>query len=84
MHHLDQNRSLAGAKLTLAANLGRIGNVLGDILGPHLMADSEVWGSYGWLDFVLGTPGIRIAGGTDEVLPQRDCRAGPGAAPLTD
>ena len=59
---------MAGAKLALAANLGRIGDVLGEVLGPHLTADSEVWGGYGWLEFVLGTPGIRIAGGTDEVL----------------
>lgn len=59
---------MAGAKLALAANLNRIGRLLGDILGPHLTADSGVWGGYGWLDFVLGAPGIRIAGGTDEVL----------------
>jgi alkylation response protein AidB-like acyl-CoA dehydrogenase len=59
---------MAGAKLALAANLRRIGNVLSDVLGPHLTADSEIWGGYGWLEFVLGTPGIRIAGGTDEVL----------------
>jgi alkylation response protein AidB-like acyl-CoA dehydrogenase len=59
---------MAGAKLGLAANLGRIGNVLGDVLGPHLTADSDIWGGFGWLEFVLGTPGIRIAGGTDEVL----------------
>jgi len=59
---------MAGAKLALAANLRRIGDLLGDILGPHLTADSGVWGGYGWLEFVLGTPGIRIAGGTDEVL----------------
>ena len=59
---------MAGAKLALAANLGRIGDLLGDVLGPHLTADSGIWGGYGWLEFVLGTPGIRIAGGTDEVL----------------
>jgi alkylation response protein AidB-like acyl-CoA dehydrogenase len=59
---------MAGAKLALAANLRRIGNLLGDILGPHLAADSGRWGGFGWLEFVLGTPGIRIAGGTDEVL----------------
>ncbi|MCA1843621.1 MAG: acyl-CoA dehydrogenase family protein [Actinobacteria bacterium] len=58
----------AGAKLALAANLRRIGNLLGDILGPHLLADSGVWGGYGSVEFVLGTPGIRIAGATDEVL----------------
>ena len=59
---------MAGGKLALAAHLNRIGHVLGDILGPHLIADSGVWGGFGWLDFVLGAPGIRIAGGTDEVL----------------
>jgi len=59
---------MAGAKLALAAHLRRTGDLLGEILGPHLSADSGVWGGYGWLEFVLGTPGIRIAGGTDEVL----------------
>jgi len=64
------NRAQPGptAKLALAANLRRTGELLGDILGPHLTADSGRWGGYGWLEFVLGAPGIRIAGGTDEVL----------------
>src|SRR3954463_8319534 len=59
---------MAGAKLALAAHLRRTANLLAEILGPHLTADSGVWGGYGWLECVLGTPGIRIAGGTDEVL----------------
>src|SRR5581483_9450256 len=59
---------MAGAKLALAAHLNDAAALLGEILGPHLAADSGRWGGYGWLEFVLGTPGIRIAGGTDEVL----------------
>jgi len=59
---------MAGAKLALAANLRRIADLLGVVLGPHLAAGSGVWGGFGWLEFVLGAPGIRIAGGTDEVL----------------
>ncbi|HVW35132.1 MAG TPA: acyl-CoA dehydrogenase family protein [Acidimicrobiia bacterium] len=64
---------MAGAKLALAAHLNDTAALLGELLGPHLAADSGVWGGYGWLEFVLGAPGIRIAGGTDEVL--RNLRA---------
>ena len=59
---------MAGSKLALAAHLNDTAALLAEIAGPHLTADSGVWGGYGWLEFVLGTPGIRIAGGTDEVL----------------
>ena len=26
------------------------------------------WGTYAWAELVLGVPGMRVAGGTDEVL----------------
>ncbi len=32
------------------------------------IADSGEWGTYAWSQYVLGIPGMRIAGGTDEVL----------------
>jgi hypothetical protein len=38
------------------------------ILGPRLVADSDEWGAYAWSEYVLGIPGGRIAGGTDEVM----------------
>ena len=56
------------AKLALTANMQRIAQVLGEILGPRLVADTGEWGAYAWAEFVLGIPGLRIAGGTDEVM----------------
>ena len=39
-----------------------------EALGPELVADSGRRGTYAWSEFVLGAPGLRIGGGTDEVL----------------
>jgi hypothetical protein len=39
-----------------------------DVLGPRLTNDTGEWGTYAWSTFLLGLPGYRIGGGTDEVL----------------
>ena len=36
-------------------------------LGPKLVVDSGEWGTYAWGQHVLGVPGYRIAGGSDEI-----------------
>jgi alkylation response protein AidB-like acyl-CoA dehydrogenase len=56
------------AKLSLTTNMRRTAELVGDILGPRLVADTGEWGTYAWAEFVLGIPGMRIAGGTDEVM----------------
>jgi len=56
------------AKLTLTMNMRRMADLLSSVLGPKLVADSGEWGAYAWGQFVLGLPGMRIAGGTDEIL----------------
>jgi alkylation response protein AidB-like acyl-CoA dehydrogenase len=56
------------AKLTLTNNLRRLSDFLSLALGPRLIADSGEWGTYAWSEVVLGIPGVRIAGGTDEVM----------------
>jgi hypothetical protein len=56
------------AKLSLTNNLRRISDLLGVALGPKLVADSGEWGTYAWAELVLGVPGVRVAGGTDEVM----------------
>jgi alkylation response protein AidB-like acyl-CoA dehydrogenase len=56
------------AKLSLTGNMVRTGELLSSLLGPALVADTGAWGTYAWAQFVLGVPGMRIAGGTDEVL----------------
>jgi alkylation response protein AidB-like acyl-CoA dehydrogenase len=32
-----------------------------------MTADSGEWGTYAWSGFLTGAPGLRIAGGTDEI-----------------
>ena len=41
--------------------------VIAHILGAALIADTGEWGTYAWGEHVLGAPGYRIAGGSDEV-----------------
>jgi alkylation response protein AidB-like acyl-CoA dehydrogenase len=55
-------------KLSLTNNLRRISNYVSLVLGPRLAADSGEWGTFAWAEFVLGQPGMSIAGGTDEIL----------------
>ena len=56
------------AKLSLTANMTRTSDLVSSVIGPALVADTGTWGTYAWSEFVLGAPGLRIAGGTDEVL----------------
>jgi alkylation response protein AidB-like acyl-CoA dehydrogenase len=37
------------------------------LLGPRLTADTGEWGTFAWNGQLLGAPGYRIAGGSDEV-----------------
>jgi alkylation response protein AidB-like acyl-CoA dehydrogenase len=55
-------------KLALAMNMTATSAFVSRVLGMKLTADSGEWGTYSWADFVLGTPGMRIAGGSDEVM----------------
>ena len=55
-------------KLMVSANLTRLGEAAAALLGPRLVADTGQWGTYAWAALVLGAPGMRLGGGTDEVL----------------
>ena len=55
-------------KLSLTQNYSRIADFVSLALGPKLTADTGEWGTFAWSDVVLGTPGMRIAGGTDEIM----------------
>jgi alkylation response protein AidB-like acyl-CoA dehydrogenase len=59
---------LSIAKLSLTNNLRRVSDLLGLVLGPKLLADTGEWGTYAWAELVLGVPGMRVAGGTDEIM----------------
>jgi alkylation response protein AidB-like acyl-CoA dehydrogenase len=54
-------------KLLWTIWLSRVSEVVSTLLGPRLTADTGEWGIYGWTQHVLGAPGYRIAGGSDEI-----------------
>ena len=45
-----------------------VSDVMSKILGATLIADTGEWGTYAWSQLLLGAPGMRIAGGSDEVM----------------
>ena len=59
---------LSIAKLAGTNNMIRIGELVAAVLGARLTADTGEWGTFSWNQLVLGTPGARVAGGTDEVM----------------
>ena len=54
-------------KLLWTRNLSHAGEVASLLLGPRLVADTGEWGTYAWAEHLLGAPGYRIAGGSDEI-----------------
>jgi acyl-CoA dehydrogenase len=54
---------LAGTELSM-----RLGEFVATVLGAKLAADSGEWGTYAWSQLLLATPGLRVAGGSDEVM----------------
>ena len=54
-------------KLLWTTGLTAISDVVSTLLGPRLLADTGEWGTYAWTAHVLGAPGYRIAGGSDEI-----------------
>lgn len=59
---------MSTAKLALTNNLTAFAEFVATVLGPRLVADSGEWGTFAYSKFVLGVPGMRVAGGTDEVM----------------
>ena len=56
------------AKLAGTLNSLRLNDFISKVLGVKLIADSGEWGTYAWSQLILGAPGGRIAGGSDEVM----------------
>jgi alkylation response protein AidB-like acyl-CoA dehydrogenase len=54
-------------KLGASANLTLIGDVVTELLGARVAADTGEWGTFAWTEHILGAPGYRLAGGTDEI-----------------
>jgi alkylation response protein AidB-like acyl-CoA dehydrogenase len=55
-------------KIGLSENMDRLGRFVSGVLGGRIAADTGEWGTYAWTSVVLGAPGYRLGGGTDEVL----------------
>jgi alkylation response protein AidB-like acyl-CoA dehydrogenase len=56
------------AKMALTETMLRTTDLLSLVIGPALVADTGRWGTYAWSHYLLGVAGMRVAGGTDEVL----------------
>jgi alkylation response protein AidB-like acyl-CoA dehydrogenase len=54
-------------KLMWVQGLNQIAQVAAELLGPRITADTGEWGTFAWNDHLLGAPGYRIAGGSDEI-----------------
>jgi alkylation response protein AidB-like acyl-CoA dehydrogenase len=54
-------------KLAWTQLMARMTAVATEVLGPRLAADTGEWGAHAWSEHVLGAPGYRIAGGSDEI-----------------
>jgi alkylation response protein AidB-like acyl-CoA dehydrogenase len=56
------------SKMALVENQRRIIELVSHVAGPRLQADGGEWGTWAWSAYLLGAPGLRIAGGSDEVM----------------
>jgi alkylation response protein AidB-like acyl-CoA dehydrogenase len=54
-------------KLVASQNLTRIGDVATSLLGARIAADTKEPDTFAWTEHILGAPGYRLAGGTDEI-----------------
>ncbi|MFC8516490.1 acyl-CoA dehydrogenase family protein [Streptomyces sp. NPDC057257] len=54
-------------KLHATATMRATTDLVQQLLGPRLAADTGEWGTYAWTEHLLGAPGYRIAGGSDEI-----------------
>ena len=55
-------------KMALVVNQKRMNDLVAHVLGAKLVVDTGEWGTYAWSQLLLGAPGMRIAGGSDEVM----------------
>ena len=54
-------------KLAWVAQMRSFGAAAEAMLGRHIVGDTGEWGMYSWSEHMLGAPGFRIAGGSDEI-----------------
>ncbi len=54
-------------KLQWTRTMTLVSDVVTELLGQRLAADTGEWGTFAWRQHLLGAPGYRIAGGSDEI-----------------
>jgi alkylation response protein AidB-like acyl-CoA dehydrogenase len=54
-------------KLYATETMRRTTDLVLELLGEKLVADTGEWGTFAWTEHLLGAPGYRIAGGSDEI-----------------
>jgi acyl-CoA dehydrogenase len=57
----------SAGKLYATETMRRTSDVALQLLGDDMIADGGGWGRYAWTEHLLGAPGYRIAGGSDEI-----------------
>jgi alkylation response protein AidB-like acyl-CoA dehydrogenase len=65
---LSPGPELSLNKLALSANFARLSDFAVAVLGPRITANTGEWGTFAWTSVLLGTPGYRLGGGTDQIL----------------
>ena len=63
----DAGPEASVGKLLATDTMARTSEVVRLLLGPDLTVQGDRWGTWAWTEHVLGAPGYRIAGGTDEI-----------------
>jgi alkylation response protein AidB-like acyl-CoA dehydrogenase len=54
-------------KLAYSNGLTRLAEAAALIVGSATVTDTGEWGTFAWSELILGAPGMRIAGGSDEI-----------------
>ena len=55
------------SKMIWVKSMNLMSDVITKMLVPRITADTGEWGTYEWNEHLLGAPGYRIAGGSDEI-----------------
>jgi alkylation response protein AidB-like acyl-CoA dehydrogenase len=64
---VDPGDEVSVGKLFATETMRRTSDAAHSILGNAMLRDDGSWGGFAWNEHVLGAPGYRIAGGSDEI-----------------
>ncbi|WP_308161298.1 acyl-CoA dehydrogenase family protein [Dietzia psychralcaliphila] len=56
------------SKLMYSQNIIQATHFASEVIGPRLLADTGVWGTFSWNELLLSTPALRILGGTEDIM----------------